>query len=66
MKIPRSKRIKSTEPADTMATPFGIESFTLVGPNGPWSFPFPPAPPPAATTAPAGTPDPDDEASGGS
>lgn len=28
--------------AAASATPLAIESFTLVGPNGPWSFPFPP------------------------
>lgn len=34
------------------ATPFGIDSFTLVGPNGPWTFPFPPASNAPPTSAP--------------
>jgi len=35
------------------ATPLVIDSFTLVGPNGPWTFPFPPTSvSPAPTSAP--------------
>ena len=44
------------------ATPRGIDSITLVGPNGPWTFPFPPAlspGSPSGTSAPNGDADSD-------
>lgn len=61
-------KIKAAASAGTqtvaVATPHGIDSITLVGPNGPWSFPFPPAQaPPPPTSTPAD--DVDDEVSGG-
>lgn len=44
------------------ATPRGIDSITLVGPSGPWTFPFPPAlspGSPSGTSAPNGDADSD-------
>lgn len=62
-------KIKASASAGThavaVATPHGIDSITLVGPNGPWSFPFPPAAGlPAPTTAPGTDPNGGDDSDG--